>query len=140
MDGRIRFGTTNGQLQSFQVLTSDLNGVAAQWNEDGLQISDGDITNSNRLYINGSQIQILGADGETLNAITAGGINASTISFGALPGGSNLIPNSSFEFAPFSLGANGIPNNTAGIGTTFNITETGNTTTGFTMVLSNYGY
>ena len=140
MDGRIRFGTTNGRLQSFQVLTSDLNGVAAQWNEDGLQISDGDITNSNRLYINGSQIQILGADGETLNAITAEGINASTIRFGALPGGSNLIPNSSFEFAPFSLGANGTPNNTAGVGTTFNITETGNTTTGFTMVLSNYGY
>jgi hypothetical protein len=140
MDGRIRFGTSNGQLQSFQVLTSDLSGVAAQWNQDGLQVSDGDITNSDRIYINGSQIQLLNADGATLNAITAEGINASTIKFGALPGGSNLIPNSSFEFAPFSLGANGTPNNTAGVGTTFNITETGNTTTGFTMVLSNYGY
>ena len=140
MDGRIKFGTSNGQLQSFQVLTSDLSGVAAQWNQDGLQISNGDITNSDRIYINGSQIELLAADGTSLNAITAQGINASTITFGALPGGSNLIPNSSFEFAPFSLGANGTPNNTAGVGTTFNITETGNTTTGFTMVLSNYGY
>jgi hypothetical protein len=140
MDGRVRFGTSNGQLESFQVLNGDLQGVASQWNQDGLQISNGDITNSDRIYINGSQIELLAADGTSLNAITAQGINASTITFGALPGGSNLIPNSSFEFAPFSLGANGIPNNTAGIGTTFNITETGNTTAGFTMVLSNYGY
>ena len=140
MDGRVRFGTSNGQLESFQVLNGDLQGVAAQWNQDGLQISNGDITNSDRIYINGSQIELLAADGTSLNAITAQGINASTITFGALPGGSNLIPNSSFEFAPFSLGATGIPNNTAGVGTTFNITETGNTTAGFTMVLSNYGY
>ena len=140
MDGRVRFGTSNGQLESFQVLSSDLNGVAAQWNQDGLQISDGDITNSDRIYINGSQIQLLSAAGETLNAITAEGINASTISFGALPGGSNLIPNSSFEFAPFALSANGTPNNPAAVGTTFNIIESGNGTIGFTMVLDQYGY
>jgi hypothetical protein len=138
MPGRVRFGTSSGQLESFQVLTPDYQGVAAQWNQDGLQISDGDITNSDRIYINGSQIDLIAADGTTLNSITADGINASAITFGALPGGSNLIPNSSFEFAPFSLGVNGFAVDPAV--SSVNITSTGTTTSGYTMVITTYGY
>jgi hypothetical protein len=140
MGGRVRFGTSGGQLTAFQVLSSDYSEVVASWDQTGLQISDGGITDSERVYINGSQIQLIDADGTTLNAINAQGINASSITYGAMPGGSNLIPNSSFEFAAFSLVENGIPYNTAGTGTTFNITESGTTTAGFTMVLTNYGY
>jgi hypothetical protein len=138
MDGRVKFGTANGQLESFQVLNSELTGVAAQWNQDGIQISDRDITNSDRIYINGSQIQLIAADGTTLNSITADGINASAITYGALPGGSNLIPNSSFEFAPFQLAVNSYAQDPAI--ESVNIISSGTTSAGFTLTVDPYGY
>lgn len=42
-------------------------------------------------------------NGQPVVAVTPDGINADAINFGALPGGQNLIRNSSFELAPFTL-------------------------------------
>ena len=52
-----------------------------------------------RLYDGGLTVYLHGVP---QSAITPSGINATAINFGTLPGGMNLIKNSSFELAPFS--------------------------------------
>jgi len=73
----------------------------ARWDTSGIQVSDTGLSTSRRISISGSQITLIDADGNSIVAMSPDGVNASSITSGALPGGSNLIPNSSFELSPF---------------------------------------
>jgi len=74
------------------------------WNETGLYIYDSaDASNYVRLYEAGITVF---ANGVPSTAITPAGINASAITFGTVPGGHNILYNSSFELADYSVPAN----------------------------------
>ena len=76
------------------------------WDETGLYIGNNtgglpnDLSSSDYVRITnaGLTVYLLGVP---QSAITPAGINASAINFGRLPGGMNLVKNSSFELAPF---------------------------------------
>ena len=73
------------------------------WNETGLYIYEADDPgNYVRLYEAGITVF---RDGSPTVAITPDGINATAITLGALPGGNNIIPNSSFELVNFAAEA-----------------------------------
>jgi hypothetical protein len=79
----------------------------AVWDVDGLTLNDPDTYNtstgvaSKRVEIVNGQIRLISNDATTA-ALDGDGINASAITVGAMPGGANLIPNSSFELSVFS--------------------------------------
>jgi hypothetical protein len=75
--------------------------LLANWSPTGLQITDP--TNPSRyVLLDGGMLRFTTDAGATFpTAITPDGINASSINFGALPGGGNLVPNSSFELSGF---------------------------------------
>jgi len=74
------------------------------WNETGLYIYDSaDASNYVRLYEAGITVF---ANGVPSTAITPAGINASAITFGTVPGGHNILYNSSFELADYNTPAN----------------------------------
>ena len=71
------------------------------WNESGLFIYDAADT-SNYVQVHNAGISVYLA-GSPTTAITPYGINASAINFGTLPGGHNILPNSSFELTDYSV-------------------------------------
>lgn len=79
----------------------------ATWDVTGLTLNDPDTYDSatsvsaKRVEIRDGQIRLI-SDGVTTAALDGTGINASAITLGAMPGGANLIPNSSFELSDFS--------------------------------------
>lgn len=79
----------------------------AVWDVTGLTLNDPDTYNSatgvssKRVQITDGQIRLI-SGGATTAALDGDGINASSITLGAMPGGANLIPNSSFELSDFS--------------------------------------
>lgn len=79
----------------------------AVWDVNGLTLNDPDTYNtgtgvaSKRVEIINGQIRLVSGDAITA-ALDGDGINASAITLGAMPGGANLIPNSSFELSDFS--------------------------------------
>lgn len=73
------------------------------WDETGLRVNDAaDATDYVKLFAGGITVY---RNGVPTTAITPDGIDASAITFGSLPGGGNLIKNSSFELAGFSTTA-----------------------------------
>lgn len=93
--------TDDQMLDGLQVLH---NGVPVGfWNETGLYIyEEDDPSNYIRLFDAGLTVF---RGGVPTTAITPEGINASAILFGQLPGGNNIILNSSFEMTEFSVSA-----------------------------------
>jgi hypothetical protein len=55
------------------------------------------------VYIHDGKIDLINSSGVTTGALDGNGINATSITVGQLPGGSNAIPNSSFELAGFGV-------------------------------------
>lgn len=73
-----------------------------RWDEDGIKIVDP--ANQGRyLLIDSGSLNFTNDNGQFVftAAITPEGINASAINFGSIPGGHNLVLNSSFELADF---------------------------------------
>ena len=79
--------------------------VVSRWNSDGLSIWGAGALDENglgrRVYISDGSIRLIDDTGAETAAISGNGINATSITVGQLPGGSNAIPNSSFELAAF---------------------------------------
>jgi hypothetical protein len=77
------------------------------WDETGLYIGTNasglpnDLSSSDYVRVTNAGLTVY-FHGVAQSAITPEGINASAINFGRLPGGMNLVQNSSFELAPFS--------------------------------------
>lgn len=71
------------------------------WNETGLYVySSTDSTDYVRVYEGGISVFL---DGSEVAALSPAGVNASAITSGTLPGGGNIVKNSSFELADFSV-------------------------------------
>ena len=81
--------------------------MSGGWDETGLYIGNNttglpaNLSSSDYIRITNAGLTVY-LQGVAQSAITPAGINASAINFGRLPGGMNLIKNSSFELAPFS--------------------------------------
>jgi hypothetical protein len=84
--------------------------VVSRWNSSGLTIFGAGALDENglgkRVYISDGSIKLINGEGTETAAISGDGINASSITLGQLPGGSNSIPNSSFELAAFGTPVN----------------------------------
>jgi hypothetical protein len=84
--------------------------VVSRWNSSGLTIFGAGALDENglgkRVYISDGSIKLINGEGTETAAISGDGINASSITLGQLPGGSNSIPNSSFELASFGTPVN----------------------------------
>lgn len=105
MAGAIQLGAdTQGNLDAIRIYDRTYTPAReiARWDTNGIQLSDTGLSTSRRISITGEQIELIDADGNSIVALSPDGVNASSITSGALPGGSNLIPNSSFELAPFN--------------------------------------
>ena len=76
--------------------------VYSYWDRDGLVVKS-PIDDTKRVYIHNGKIDLINSSGVTTGALDGNGINATSITVGQLPGGSNAIPNSSFELAGFGL-------------------------------------
>ena len=108
MDGAIQFGEDdNGNVKSIQVFDTSVTPrkEVARWDTGGLQISTNGIGATRRVLITGDQVELIDDDGNSVIAFNADGVNASAITTGSMPGGSNLVPNSSFELSPFPAAA-----------------------------------
>jgi len=98
----------NGLSQMTFYNGADSNKKNAVWDVNGLTLNDPDTYNtgtgvaSKRVEIINGQIRLISGDATTA-ALDGDGINASAITIGAMPGGANLIPNSSFELSDFSV-------------------------------------
>lgn len=90
------------------------------WDETGLYIGDttagipldpddtiGDLSASDYIHLTNAGLTVY-LDGTAQTAINTEGINASAINFGSLPGGHNLLKNSSFELADFAAAASAV--------------------------------
>lgn len=81
------------------------------WDETGLYVGNNteglpdDLSSSDYVRITNAGLTVY-LQGVPQAAITPAGINATAINFGSLPGGMNLVKNSSFELAPFSSAVN----------------------------------
>lgn len=79
----------------------------AKWDETGLYIGDDaggvpdDLSSATYVHLTDAGLSVY-LNGVLQTAITPDGINASAITFGRLPGGHNLLLNSSFELADFA--------------------------------------
>ena len=82
-----------------------------KWDENGLYIGTtaaglpNDLSGSNYVRVTDAGLTVYLA-GVATSAITPDGINATAINFGTLPGGHNLLQNSSFELADFATAPN----------------------------------
>ena len=82
------------------------------WDETGLYIGDaaggvppgGDLSAATYVKVTDAGLSVY-RDGLLVSAITPDGINASAVTFGDLPGGHNLVQNSSFELSDFQPAA-----------------------------------
>jgi len=98
--GTLRINTSDTSMMDGIWVYGPGGTVVGRWDETGLYIYD-ETDSGDYLQIEGGGISIY-RDGVPTTTITPDGINASAINFGALPGGGNMIPNSSFELAGFT--------------------------------------
>jgi hypothetical protein len=101
-----------------------------------LQISTNGIGSTRRVLIAGDQVTLFDDNGNSVVAFNADGVNASAITTGSMPGGSNLVPNSSFELSPFPAAASALTE-TSIAGGNINATWTSGTDT---MAVTAYAY
>jgi len=99
--GVISIGTEEGVPDVLVVYDSDTNEIG-RWGSEGLLISDA-LNPSYLMRLTHSVLEFSSDGGVTwTTAISASGINADAIRFGAASGGHNRMPNSGFEMAAFS--------------------------------------
>jgi hypothetical protein len=77
-------------------------GVVSYWDKNGLVVKAAS-DDQKKVYIHDGKIDLINSEGVTTAALDGNGINATSITIGQLPGGSNAIPNSSFELAAFGV-------------------------------------
>jgi hypothetical protein len=100
--GDLRINTTDLDMVD-GIKVYDGVSLVGLWNEDGLKVHDSaDASDYVHFFAGGITVY---RNGVPTTAITPDGIDASAITFGSLPGGGNLIKNSSFELAGFSTSA-----------------------------------
>ena len=139
MNGAIEFGQdSNGDVSSIQVFDTSVTPrkEVARWDTGGLQISTNGIGSTRRVLITGDQVELIDDNGNSVVAFNADGVNASAITTGSMPGGSNLVPNSSFELSPFPAAASALTE-TSIAGGNINATWTSGTDT---MTVTAYAY
>lgn len=96
--GDLRINTSDASMVD-GIKVYDGAALVGLWNETGLYVYDNvDSSDYVRLYDGGVSVF---QNGVEVAAITPDGVNASALTFGKLPGGHNLILNSSFELADF---------------------------------------
>lgn len=107
--GDIEFiSDAGGELSEMVFYNPDGIKKNAVWDVTGLTLNDPDTYNvstevaSKRVEIVDGQIRLISGDATTA-ALDGDGINASAITIGAMPGGANQIPNSSFELSDFAI-------------------------------------
>ena len=99
--GTLRISPADSFADGILIQAADLT-VLGSWDENGLKIVD-PTDPARYLLISSGEVRFTTDDGATFPlAITPEGINASAINLGALPGGHNLVLNSSFELAAFA--------------------------------------
>ena len=76
--------------------------VVSYWDKNGLVVK-APSDDQKKVYIHDGKIDLINSEGTTTAALDGNGINATSITVGQLPGGSNSIPNSSFELAGFGI-------------------------------------
>ena len=108
--GILKVNTTDGNMaDGIEIYTSGGLRIG-KWDETGLYIgktADGlpaDLSASDYVRVTDAGLTVY-LNGVSQAAITPDGINASAVNFGALPGGHNLLQNSSFELADFTSAA-----------------------------------
>lgn len=102
ISGDISLASNDVSALSAITVKDEFGSNVATWNSAGLSIyPPGTDGQSERVVLRNGNIQVYNMDGVTTTAITGEGINATSITVGALPGGANIIPNSSFELADF---------------------------------------
>ena len=100
--GLLTIGTTDGYADGLVIRYGGK--VIGRWDEHGLFIGKDaaglpdDLSGSDYVKVTDAGITVYLA-GTPVSAITPEGINATAVNFGVLPGGHNLIANSSFELA-----------------------------------------
>jgi hypothetical protein len=106
--GDIELSSADGGLSTITFYYEGGTQKAATWDVNGITLNDPDTYNleigysSKRVEISDGRIT-LWSGGIQTGALDGDGINATVITEGALPGGSNIIPNASFEIADYSL-------------------------------------
>jgi len=86
-------------IRIYDVASDNPDGLVGRWDENGLLIYE---TNDFTRYVKITSAAIELWIGDHLTtAITPDGIDANAILFGRMPGGQNMIPNSSFEVGAF---------------------------------------
>lgn len=117
----------------------------AVWDVDKLVLNDldtyeyGPDRSSNRIEIENGAINVF-SDNVSAVALDGNGINASVISRGAMPGGSNMIPNSSFELSGFVTPTASVKTTTAELGTWLSGSAINITAVSNSLTLTAYGY
>lgn len=102
--GTLRISPDLAYANGIEILAADLT-IIGRWNEFGLKIVD-PLDTSRYLLLASGEVRFTTDDGATFPlAITPEGINASAINFGSMPGGHNLVLNSSFELSGFAVAA-----------------------------------
>lgn len=106
--GDIAIGSKVGStgLDNITFYNAGTSVTAAYWDASGLILNDTDTMQANgtaekRIEIVDGQIRLISGDATTA-ALDGDGINATSITVGAMPGGANIIPNSSFELSDFA--------------------------------------
>lgn len=104
--GILRINTTDGSMaDGVEIYLSGLK--VGRWDETGLYIGSNaaglptDLSASDYVRLTDAGLTVY-LHGVAQAAITPNGINATAVNFGALPGGHNLLQNSSFELADFA--------------------------------------
>lgn len=106
--GNIEFSSESNELSKITFYYPGREQKAATWDVNGLVLNDPDTYSqengysSKRVEISDGRILLI-SNGKTTGALDGDGINATVITEGALPGGSNIIPNASFEIADYNL-------------------------------------
>lgn len=113
---QIDAGTINVGLLKLQIADATMaDGIevwsglvrVGKWDETGLFIGDAaggvpdDLSGATYIKLTDAGLSVY-RDGVLVSAITPDGINASAVTFGTLPGGHNIVLNSSFELADFA--------------------------------------
>lgn len=97
--GDLRINTSDADMVDGVKVYDGVN-LVGLWNETGLYVYDNaDSSDYVRLYDGGLSVFV---DGVETVALNQDGLNASILSFGSLPGGHNIILNSSFELSGFA--------------------------------------
>jgi hypothetical protein len=98
--GTLNVNTSDTNMTDGIKVYNDDAELVGLWNETGLYIySEDDPNDYVRLSDGGISIYVDGVEQATL---TPDGLNASALTFGSLPGGHNVILNSSFELSDFA--------------------------------------